>query len=83
MGDQIKRYCEKLHPEDYEKLMDNEARVSEGEEFYTDPNCVKTMDKGRHVEICRCSSEKCNKVVRLSSSQVLLVALLVAILLQT
>ena len=30
-----------------------QARVSEGEEFYTDPNCIKTKDKGRHVEICR------------------------------
>ena len=39
-----------------------QARVSEGEEFYTDPNCVKTMDKGRHVEICRLESSwnRCN-----------------------
>ena len=25
MGDQIKRYCEKLEPEDYEELLDNEV----------------------------------------------------------
>ena len=26
MGDQIKRYCEKLEPEEYEELLDNEVR---------------------------------------------------------
>ena len=26
MGDQIKRYCEKLAPEEYEELLDNEVR---------------------------------------------------------
>ena len=25
MGDQIKRYCEKLEPEEYEELLDNEV----------------------------------------------------------
>merc|ERR1719400_2728703 len=48
MGDQIKRYCERLEPEDYEKLVDFEVAVSEGKEFYDgDPNCLKTMNKGR------------------------------------
>ncbi len=28
MGDQIKRYCEKLEPEEYEELLDNEVRKS-------------------------------------------------------
>ena len=28
MGDQIKRYCEKLEPEEYEELLDNEVRSS-------------------------------------------------------
>jgi len=27
MGDQIKRYCEKLEPEEYEELLDNEVVV--------------------------------------------------------
>ena len=26
MGDQIKRYCEKLEPEEYEELLDNEVK---------------------------------------------------------
>lgn len=52
MGDQIKRYCEKLEPEDYEELMDNEARVAE-EGLDYDPNCIQTMDRGREVFICR------------------------------
>ena len=29
MGDQIKRYCEKLEPEEYEELLDNEVSHSE------------------------------------------------------
>ena len=29
MGDQIKRYCEKLEPEEYEELLDNEVTHSE------------------------------------------------------
>ena len=32
----------------------SQVAVSEGKEFYDgDPNCLKTMNKGRHVEICR------------------------------
>ena len=31
----------------------SKARQSEGESFDVDPNCVKTKDKGRDVEICR------------------------------
>ena len=27
MGDQIKRYCEKLEPEEYEELLDNEVVI--------------------------------------------------------
>ena len=53
MGDQIKRYCEKLEPEDYEELMDNEARLAEELVDY-DPNCIQTKDRGREVFICRC-----------------------------
>ena len=52
MGDQIKRYCQKLEPEDYEDILDNEAKVSEGE-VDTDPNCQNTEDRGRKVIICR------------------------------
>ena len=52
MGDQIKRYCEKLEPEEYEELMDNEARVAEDLVDY-DPNCIQTKDRGREVFICR------------------------------
>jgi len=59
MGDQIKRYCEKLEPEEYEELLDNEARVAE-ELIDYDPNCIKTKDRGREVFKCRCSTNKCN-----------------------
>ena len=53
MGDQIKRYCEKMEPEEYEDILDNEARVAEGEVFDTDPNCLSTKDRGREVKVCR------------------------------
>ena len=54
MGDQIKRYCERMEPEDYEDILDNEARVSEGlVESDQDPNCKQTKDRGRQVIICR------------------------------
>ena len=53
MGDQIKRYCEKMEPEEYEDILDNEARVAEGEAFDTDPNCFATKDRGREVKVCR------------------------------
>ena len=55
MGERIiKRYCEKMEPEDYEDILDNEARVSEGlEESDQDLNCEQTMDRGRQVTICR------------------------------
>merc|ERR1711976_447056 len=59
MGDQIKRYCEKLEPEDYEELLDNEAKRAEDLIDY-DPNCIQTQDRGRMVFICRCSANKCN-----------------------
>merc|ERR1711976_263135 len=59
MGDQIKRYCEKLEPEEYEELLDNEARKVE-EMLDSDPNCIQTKDRGRDVNICRCSTNKCN-----------------------
>ena len=58
MGDQIKRYCEKMEPEDYEDILDNEARVSDGEQFDKDPNCVETKDRGRQVTICRSGNTK-------------------------
>eukprot|EP00090_Calanus_glacialis_P008922 TRINITY_DN17235_c0_g1_i1.p2 TRINITY_DN17235_c0_g1~~TRINITY_DN17235_c0_g1_i1.p2 ORF type:complete len:145 (-),score=53.04 TRINITY_DN17235_c0_g1_i1:646-1080(-) len=60
MGDQIKRYCEKMEPEEYEDILDNEARVAEGEVFDKDPNCFSTKDRGREVKVCRCSTDKCN-----------------------
>ena len=54
MGDQIKRYCDQMEPEDYEEILDNEAMVSEGlVESDEDPNCKKTKDRGRQVIICR------------------------------
>ena len=53
MGDQIKRYCEKMEPEEYEDILDNEARVAEGEVFDSDPNCFSTKDRGREVKVCR------------------------------
>ena len=53
MGDQIKRYCEKMEPEEFEDILDNEARVAEGEVFDTDPNCMSTKDRGREVKVCR------------------------------
>ena len=53
MGDQIKRYCEKMEPEEYEDILDNEARVAEGEVFDADPNCFSTKDRGREVKVCR------------------------------
>ena len=34
-------------------LIWTKARQSEGESFDVDPNCLKTKDKGRDVEICR------------------------------
>lgn len=52
MGDQIKRYCEKLEPEEYEEVLDNEARMAEGE-LDSDPNCFQKKDRGREVSVCR------------------------------
>ncbi|XP_023324932.1 uncharacterized protein LOC111698747 isoform X2 [Eurytemora carolleeae] len=60
MGDQIKRFCELLSPEEYESVQDYEARILEGEIFDSDPNCFLTKDKGRRVFICRCSTDRCN-----------------------
>ena len=59
MGDQIKRYCEKLEREEYDEVVDNEARL-EAEEIYTDLNCYPTQDRGREVSVCRCHTDKCN-----------------------
>ena len=71
MGDQIKRFCDKMEPEvrpkhhifydrkcsifcqEYEIIVDNEVRKSEGEQFDEDRNCYKTKDRGREVEVCR------------------------------
>ena len=58
MGDQIKRYCEKMEPEEYEDILDNEARVAEGEVFDKDPNCFSTKDRGREVKVCRLDKSK-------------------------
>ena len=52
MGDQIKRHCEKLEPEEYELVLDNEARMVE-EDLDSDPNCYQTKDRGREVSVCR------------------------------
>jgi len=72
MGERIiKRYCEKMEPEAYEDILDIEARVSEGlEESDQDLNCEQTMDRGRQVTICRCSTDKCNKGMKNSASAV-------------
>jgi len=67
----IKRYCEKMEPEDYEDILDNEAGLSEGlEESDQDLNCEQAKDKGRQVTICRCSTDKCNKGMKNSASAV-------------
>ena len=65
MGDQIKRYCEKLEREEYDEVVDNEARL-EAEEIYTDLNCYPTQDRGREVSVCRCHTDKCNASPHLS-----------------
>ena len=67
MGDQIKRYCEKLEREEYDEVVDNEARL-EAEEIYTDLNCYPTQDRGREVSVCRCHTDKCNDSTRLVST---------------
>ena len=66
MGDQIKRYCEKLEREEYDEVVDNEARL-EAEEIYTDLNCYPTQDRGREVSVCRCHTDKCNASPHLST----------------
>ena len=38
-----------MEPEEYEDLLDNEARVAEGEQMDGDPNCFDTRDRGREV----------------------------------
>lgn len=71
MGDQVQRYCKKLSPEEYETVVDNEARVNEGEDFDEDPNCFQMEDKGREVFICRCSTKNCNLTPGIISSSFL------------
>ena len=53
MGDQIKRYCDQMGHQEYEDILDNEAKVAEGEATNGDPNCFATKDRGREVQVCR------------------------------
>ena len=73
MGDQIKRYCEKLEREEYDEVVDNEARL-EAEEIYTDLNCYPTQDRGREVSVCRCHTDKCNGSPQLALSTAVIIS---------
>ena len=73
MGDQIKRYCEKLEREEYDEVVDNEARL-EAEEIYTDLNCYPTQDRGREVSVCRCHTDKCNASPHLAPSTAIIIS---------
>jgi len=61
MGDQIRRYCDEMEADAYQRLKEIEKRkLNDTIEDTEDSECYDATDHGRKVIICECTTDLCN-----------------------
>jgi len=76
MGDQIRRYCDKIPPKEYGILQEKEERKRSPDYSGTeeDSECYDTVHNGRDVVVCECTTDKCNSANKGHHGSLLIVA---------